>query len=208
MIDSPSEGERERYAVPASLDAAGEIDPGFRPSEGTPPYGSSPFTKENVRNPAGRALICAANHARKRQRHTKKESVEATSTLSFVLDARPQGVAAQRKVGESQEGIGNLGVLSPFAPPPPGGARPCTPQRASPHRRVAAEPPHGFNPYRMPQIPYTPYKDQASRCTRRVRAWKGPEHRRPRCQYCGLRDTSRPYRHRPGRRGRADRSAR
>ena len=83
--NSPSEGERERYAVPASLDAAGEIDPGFRPSEGTPPYGSSPFTKENVRNPAGRALICAANHARKRQRHTKKESVELKSTLSFAF---------------------------------------------------------------------------------------------------------------------------
>ena len=34
-----------------------------RRHEVMPPYGSSPFTADNDRNPAGRALICAANHA-------------------------------------------------------------------------------------------------------------------------------------------------
>ena len=149
----------------------------------------------------------------------KKESVATTSTLSFVFRCATAGSRGQRKIRESRKRGHKKPQVSctPFCkepaarrqhPPAPGGARPRTPQRASPLRRVAAETPHGFNPYRMPQIPYTPYKGQASRCTRRVRAWKGPEHRRPRCQYCGLRGTSRPYRRRPDQRGRADRSAR
>ena len=151
--------------------------------------------------------------------HKKGDRRSNIYALLRFLDARPQEVAASgRSGGVASGGIRNRRCLvPPFCkepaarrqhPPAPGGARPRTPQRASPLRRVAAETPHGFNPYRTPQIPYTPYKGQASRCTRRVRAWKGPEHRRPRCQYCGLRGTSRPYRRRPDRRGRADRSAR
>ena len=151
--------------------------------------------------------------------HKKGERRSNIYALLRFLDARPHEVAASgRSGGVARGGIRNRRCLvPPFAksrrpvgsiPLAPGGARPRTPQRASPLRRVAAETPHGFNPYRMPQIPYTPYKGQVSRCTRRVRAWKGPEHRRPRCQYCGLRGTSRPYRRRPDRRGRADRSAR
>ena len=201
MIYSPSEGERERYAVPASLDAAGEIGPGFRPSEGTPPYGSSPFTKENGRNPAGRALICAANHVIAKLRRKTKGEHRENSVLSRFLAANAPLSGSKESWGVAR-GDRKPWCPVPFCPSPREGR---VPARRSVHSPSAGQ---RFNPYRMPQIPYTPYKGQASRCTRRVRAWKGPERRRPRCQYCGLRGTSRPYRRRPDRRGRADRSAR
>ena len=80
------------------------------------PTGAAQLPKETtVTRPAAH---CHARQITQSQSHgkQKKESTEVKSVLSSFLDARPQGVAAQRKVGESQEGTGNLGVLSPFAP--------------------------------------------------------------------------------------------
>ena len=153
------------------------------------------------------------SHKKTSTAHKKGERRSNIYALLRFLDARPQEVAARgRSGGVARGGIRNRRCLvPPFAKsrlpvgsiPPPREGR--VPARRSVHLPSAGQ---RFNPYRTPQIPYTPYKGQASRCTRRVRAWKGPERRHPRCQYCGLRGTSRPYRRRPDRRGRADRSAR
>ena len=74
----------------------------------------------NDRNPTGRALLCAANYAKKilwqKEKGERRRKIYA---LLRILDARPQGVAASgRSGGVARGGIRNRRCLvPPFANP-------------------------------------------------------------------------------------------